>query len=267
MDNNKTTFRNKVKSKFNLQHARPQVNNKEKETAKPTFVFLLPLPIPAKSQKKVKKLLKYFKKNDKPLQKNSYAQASSQSKQANSSSLSSVAINIKKMFLNFPNKKIDMVQKVINGNNSKPKPRINMTMKSSSHKQVIVLMNNELAKNLLKDSSMHVTNINHALKNILLNTIADFICTDDKGIVITTNNVSSLSDLQEIKRYIKSALFTDVEQVSFLKLLQSKLYLKIVDISYISEKTNVQISSNEIENILKSNYISKLWPYPTWVRP
>ena len=171
------------------------------------------------------------------------------------------------MFLNFPNKKIDMVQKVINGNNSKPKPRINMTMKSSSHKQVIVLMNNELAKNLLKDSSMHVTNINHALKNILLNTIADFICTDDKGIVITTNNVSSLSDLQEIKRYIKSALFTDVEQVSFLKLLQSKLYLKIVDISYISEKTNVQISSNEIENILKSNYISKLWPYPTWVRP
>ena len=258
MDNNKTTFRNKVKSKFNLQHARLQVNNKEKETAKPTFILPLSLPIPAKSQKKVNKLLKYFKKNNKPLQKKSYAQVSSQSKQANSSSSSSVVINtlkIKEIFLNFPNKKIDMVQKVINSNNSKPKPRINMTMKGPSCKQVIVPINNELAKNLLKDSSMYITNINHALKNILSNTIADFICTDDKGIVITTNNVSSLSDLQEIKRYVKTALSTDMEQVSSLRLLQFKLYMKIVDIPYISEKTNVQISSNKIENIIKSNYI------------
>jgi len=48
VDDNKITFRNKVKSKFNPQITRPQVNNKGKETAKPTFISLLSLPILAK---------------------------------------------------------------------------------------------------------------------------------------------------------------------------------------------------------------------------
>ena len=109
-------------------------------------------------------------------------------------------LKIKEMFPNFPNKK---VQKVINSDNGKPEPRINMTTKSPSYKQVIVLINNELAKRFFKDSSMHVININCALKNILSNTIADFICAKDKGIIITTNNVSLSSNLQEIKKICK----------------------------------------------------------------
>ena len=217
MDNNKTTFRNKVKSKLNSQITRPQVNNKEKEIAKPTFLSPLLLPIPAKSQKEVNEILKYFKKSDKTSQKKSYTQDSSQSKLAKSISLSSVTIHmlkIKEIFPNLPNKKINMVQKVINGNNSKPKPKINMTTKGPSCKQVIVPMNNKLAKRFLKDLSMYIININHALKNILSNTIADFICAEDKGIIITTNNISLPSDLQEIKKYVKNSFTTDVEQVS-----------------------------------------------------
>jgi len=242
MDNNKTTFRNKVKSKFNPQTTRLQVNNKEKETAKPIFIFPLLPPILTKSQKEVIKISKYFKKSNKPPQKKSYGQTSSQSKLANSSSLSSVAMNmlkIKEKFLNLPNKKINMVQKIINSDNGKLKPKINMTTKDSSCKQVIVPMNNKLAKSFLKDSSTHIININCALNNILSSTIADFIHMEDKGIVITTNNVFSFSNLQEIERYVKSSLFNDVEQVSFLRLPQSKSYLKIVGISYISKKTNV----------------------------
>ena len=57
--------------------------------------------------------------------------------------------------------------------------------------------------NFIKDLSMHVININCALKNILSNMIADFIHIENKGIVITTNNVSLPSDLQEIKKYVK----------------------------------------------------------------
>jgi len=49
VDDNKTTFRNKVKSKFNPQITRLQVNNKRKKIAKPTFIFPLLPPIPAKS--------------------------------------------------------------------------------------------------------------------------------------------------------------------------------------------------------------------------
>ena len=164
-------------------------------------------------------------------------------------------LKIKEAFLNLPNKKIDLVQKVINGSNVKPKPKINMTMKSSSHKQVIILMNNELAKKFIKDSSMHVVNINHALKNIWSNTIANFIQAEDKGIIITTNNISLISDLQEIEKDVKSSLTSDSEYVFTLRLLQSKSYLKIVGILFISKRTNTHISLDEIRNILKTNYL------------
>ena len=39
------------------------------------------------------------------------------------------------------------------------------------------------------------------------------------------------------------------------RLPQSKLYLKIVGILFISKKTNNQILSDEIEDILKNNHI------------
>lgn len=148
-------------------------------------------------------------------------------------------LKIKETFLNLPNKKIDMVQKVINGDNDKPKPKINITMKGPSCKQVIILIKYELAKRFFKDLSMHVININCALKNILSNMIADFIHAENKGIVITTNNVSLPSDLQEIEKYIKNSFTTDVEQVSSPRLLQSKSYLKIIDIPYISKRSNI----------------------------
>ena len=102
---------------------------------------------------------------------------------------------------------------------------------------------------------MHVININCTLKNISSNTIADFIRAEDKGIVITTNNISLPSDLQEIKKYVKNSFTTNVKQISSPRLPQSKSYLKIVDIPYISKRSNIWISSDEIENILKNNYI------------
>jgi len=55
-------------------------------------------------------------------------------------------------------------------------------------------MNNNIAKKFIKNSSLHVANINCALKIIKSNTIADFIHVDSKGIIITTNNISSGSD-------------------------------------------------------------------------
>ena len=102
---------------------------------------------------------------------------------------------------------------------------------------------------------MHVININCTLKNISSNTIADFIRAEDKEIVITTNNISLPSDLQEIKKYVKNSFTTNVKQISSPRLPQSKSYLKIVDIPYISKRSNIWISSDEIENILKNNYI------------
>jgi len=127
--------------------------------------------------------------------------------------------------------------------------------KGPSQKQVIVPISNNIAKEFIKDSSLHVVNINNALKVIKSSTIADFIYVENKGIVIMTNNVSSGSDLQEIEKYVKNSLSFNANKISSARLPQSKSYLKIVDISFISEKTNSHISLDEIEDILKNNYL------------
>jgi len=56
-------------------------------------------------------------------------------------------------------------------------------------------MNNDIAKEFIKDSSSHVININQALKAIKSSTIANFIRVKNKSIVIMTNNISLDSDL------------------------------------------------------------------------
>ena len=110
-------------------------------------------------------------------------------------------------------------------------------------------------KEFIKSSSEHIVNINHALKTIKSNTIADFIHVDSKGIIITTNNVSSGSDLQEIEKYVKNSLSSDTDKVFSPRLLQLKLYLKIVGILFISEKTSNCVSPDKIENVLKNNHL------------
>ena len=71
-------------------------------------------------------------------------------------------------------------------------------------------------KYFIKDSSIYVININRVLKSIKLNIMADFIYTDDKGIIISTNNIASLLDLQEIEKYIKNSLCAVVDQINSL---------------------------------------------------
>jgi len=168
------SFRNKVKSKFNPQVPKTPASNKGKETVKPTYISPLPPPIPAKTPKEVNEVSKYFMKVDAP-QKKSYVQVSS--KFLNSSSLNAIMnmLKIKEMFLKLQNKKIDQVQKIINGNDSKPKPQINMTTKGPSRKQIIVPMSKEVANKYIKDISAHIISINSTLKSIKSGIIADFI--------------------------------------------------------------------------------------------
>ena len=75
-------------------------------------------------------------------------------------------------------------------------------------------MNNELDKRFIKDSVFHVTNINRALKSIKSSVCADFIYADNKGVIISTNNIASNSDLQEIEKYIKNSLQTSDDNIA-----------------------------------------------------
>jgi len=192
------------------------IPNKDKDVAKPTFVSSIPPPILAKTLKEVREISKFFKKIEKPGPKKSYAQASTANLDSRGtfSNITMNTLKIKKMFSSLSNKKIDSIQKVITGLNNKPKPRINMTTKDPSHKQIIVPMSNNLGKRFTKDLSSHIININHALKSIKFNTCVDFICTDNKGIIISTNNVTSNSDLQEIEKYVKNLLSANDDNIA-----------------------------------------------------
>ena len=86
-----------------------------------------------------------------------------------------------------------------------------MITKGPSYIQVIVPMSIDNTKNFVKDSNIHIININRSVKNIKLDIMADFICIDNKGIIISTNKVASLLDLQSIKKYIKNAYYIKAE--------------------------------------------------------
>jgi len=62
------------------------------------------------------------------------------------------------------------------------------------------------------------------------------------------------SDLQTIEQYIKNVNNINSNNMLTSHLLQSKHYLKIIDISYLIENTNTSINSSVIETILKNTY-------------
>ena len=130
-----------------------------------------------------------------------------------------------------------------------------MTTKELSRKQVIVSINIENSTRFMKELSAHVININRSLKSIKLEIIADFICSDNKGIIITTNKVMSLPDLQIIEKYIKNVNNIELNQVEALRLPQSKSFLKIIGISYFLEDSNTIILSDIVKKIIRENYI------------
>jgi len=100
-------------------------------------------------------------------------------------------------------------------------------------------MNKEATNVFIKDANSYISNINCILKSIKLNILADFIYVNDKGVIISTNNSASPSDLQEIKKYTKNSFLNNRDQVSSPWLPQLKSYLKIVGIPFLNEQLNV----------------------------
>jgi len=217
---------------------------------KPAFISRLSSPIPVKSPKEIDKISKYFKKNiEKKDQKKLYAQASSFSTNSTRETL-----KIKEAFPNLQNKKIENIQKIIRGEN-KPKPKFNMTTKELLRKQIIISMNINNKMQFMKNSSAHIANINRALKNIKSKVVADFIHLENSDIVITTNKVVALLDLQTIKQYVKNVSYIKANNVEAPRLPQLKSYLKILGISYLLKNSDTPISVNVVKKIIKDSHI------------
>jgi len=103
--------------------------------------------------------------------------------------------------------------------------------------------------------SAYITNLNRALKNIKSEVMANFVYSEQIGIVIITNKVVFLLNLQTIERYVKSSNNIDTENVKVSCLPQSKSYLKIIDISYLLKDTNTLILTDVVKLIIKNNHI------------
>ena len=116
-------------------------------------------------------------------------------------------LKIKEMFTKLQVRKIGNIHKIINGSR-KPKPKVNITTKKLSRKQVIISMSNENKTRFIEFSSKHIAkhiaNLNNVLKNIKSDVIADFVYMDQAGITIVINGVTVSLDLQTIERYVKN---------------------------------------------------------------
>jgi len=164
-------------------------------------------------------------------------------------------IKIKDTFPSLGAKKINQIQNIVKGS-PKPKPQIQMTTKGLSRKQVIIPMNGDNIAKFMKESLLHVSNINRALKNAKTEILVDFIRSDQANITVVTNKVAFSSDLVIIEKYIKNVDCIDVSDVQIPCLPQSKSYFKIIDILYYPHSNSqVCLAFSDVENIIKQNQI------------
>ena len=250
-NNKSNTLRRKIAAKFTPK-IQPASKKPAKESTKstPASIEKIPPPIPAKSQKEINIIFKNKQTETRnPGNSKTYAQASKQS------TSTSDIIKIKDMFLSIGAKKIDQINEIIKGS-PKPKHQINMTTKGPSRKQVIFPMSSDNRDKFMKNSAIHVANLNRNLKNTKSEVSVDFIRSDPAGITIVTNKVSQASDLTTIEKYVKNSENIDSSQVNMPRLPQSKSYLKIIGIPYFPNG-NLQdhLNASDVETIIKQNHI------------
>ena len=113
-------------------------------------------------------------------------------------------LKIKKALLALNVKKINQINNIVKGN-PKPKLQIQMTTKGPSRKQIIVPMSKENNSNFMKNSALHVANINRQLRNAKSKVLVNYIQSDPLGITVITSKVFQQSDLLIIDQYIKNS--------------------------------------------------------------
>jgi len=130
-----------------------------------------------------------------------------------------------------------------------------MSTKGLFRKQIIVLMNGDNIMKFMKKSNYYISNINRALRNVKSDVSIDFICSDLLDITVIMCKVTSLSNLQVIKNYIKNVNYIDIIGVDISHLPQSKFYLKIIGILYFQYDLLNYLISKDVEDIIKQNQI------------
>jgi len=148
---------------------------------------------------------------------------------------------------------VTRIIKVKNSSKGQKKPKINMMTKGPFRKQIIIPIvrsNTELIINL---ANQQIANINKSLKEIKSDITADFICIINDRVIITTDKLANASDLKIIEKCIKNANNINSETTESSQLPKSKLYLKIIGLSFMREKGS--ITPDIIKGIIKEMHI------------
>ena len=95
-----------------------------------------------------------------------------------------------------------------------------MTTKGLSKKQMIISININNTEAIISQANKYISKINRLLKDVKFDVLADFICFDNKGVVITTNKVAAISDLNIVKKYLKKLNNVDSNDIMSLWLPQ-----------------------------------------------
>jgi len=132
----------------------------------------LPLPIPAKSRKKVMEISKFFKQGTKPTENKKIRKLYAQALSIKTSKI----LRIKKTFPKLLANKINNIYKIVNRGN-KLKQKINIMTKVLSRKQVIIPMSNDV---ICRSTGLenYIPTVMSPLKNTSLpSTAATFLTT------------------------------------------------------------------------------------------
>ena len=145
--------------------------------------------------------------------------------------------------------------KIKNSSEGSKKPRINMTPRGPSRQKVIIPMAKHNTELIINSAHYHISNINKCLKNSKSDIVADFICTTNNGIIITTNKPENDLNLSMIEKYLKNIQNVDSDSIESPCLPKSKSYMKIIGLLYKIEQG--AISPDYIKGVLKETHFFK----------
>ena len=217
------------------------LNNTNQKTPSP--------PLPSKKAGSNKKKAPTLKPTN--TMKKSYAEAS----KANNLSNIEDVIRVKEAFPKLSTDEVGKMLKAKNNNGGTKKPKINMTTREQSRREVIILMAKSNAELIINSAHIHISNINKCLKNSKSNIFADFIRYNASGIIITTKTPTNDLDLSTIKNYLKNVQNINPDSIESPRLPKSKSYMKIIGLPYSSELG--VMSPDIIEGVLKNSHLFK----------
>ena len=192
------------------------------------------------------------KKAPKPIiMKKSYAQAS----KANISSSIKDVIQVKEAFPTLSADEVGKMLKAKNSGRGTKKPKINMTTREQSRREIIIPMTKANAELIVNLAHIHVSNVNKCLKNSKSDTFADFIQLNVNGIIITTNKPAGNLDLSTIEKYLKNIQNVNPDSIESPHLPKSKSYMKIIGLLYSSELG--VMTPDIIKGVLKDLHLFK----------